>query len=77
MLDGGVQRVRDAGDVAAELAGAVRLPLCDRTSADAACGREIILGEAAGAAKGAYACADGWHDIRHGVKATLEELTIP
>ncbi len=51
------QRGGDAGDVTAELAGAVRLPLGDRAAADAARCGQFVLCEAPGAPERAYACA--------------------
>ncbi len=60
IFDRGAEGVRDATDIAAQLAGAVGLPLGDGASADITSGCQFILGETACAAESADACADGW-----------------
>ncbi len=58
VFDGDVERAGDARDVAAELAGAIGLPLGDGAAADIAGGGELILGESAGEPAGADSGAD-------------------
>jgi len=60
MLHRGGQGVCDAGDIAAELAGAVGFPLSDGAAADVAGSGQLVLRHAAGETEGADAKADGF-----------------
>ena len=59
VFDGRTERAGDAGNVASELPRAVGFPLGHRAAADVTGASELVLGEAAGAPKGADARADG------------------
>ena len=67
----GAEGAGDAGEVAAQLAGAIGFPLGDGAAADIELGGQLILGKATGEAQAAYAGADCfgrggrggvWHD---------------
>ncbi len=51
IFDRGAERIRDAADVAAELAGAIGFPLSDGAAADLAGRGQLILSEATCAAQ--------------------------
>lgn len=68
VFDRDVQRFGDSGDVTAELAGAVGLPLGDGAAGDATGQSEVVLCEAAGAAEGADAGADRFWLVFHAHK---------